>query len=102
MFSGSFVAIVTPMRPDGSIDYDAWSRLIDLHLASGTRGIIVAGTTGESPSVDDGEVDRIGARRLRQGAQLVAAALGAHARPVPPRRSMTRSGCSSRWTSASC
>ncbi|MEY4356675.1 MAG: dihydrodipicolinate synthase, partial [Pseudomonadota bacterium] len=53
MFSGSFVAIVTPMRPDGSIDYDAWSRLIDLHLASGTRGIIVAGTTGESPSVDD-------------------------------------------------
>ncbi len=51
MFSGSYVAIVTPMRADGSIDLDAWSRLIDLHLASGTNGVIVGGTTGESPTV---------------------------------------------------
>ena len=53
MFSGSYVAIVTPMRADGSIDLDAWSRLIDWHLASGTNGVIVGGTTGESPTVTE-------------------------------------------------
>jgi 4-hydroxy-tetrahydrodipicolinate synthase len=77
MFSGSFVAIVTPMRPDGSIDYDAWSRLIDLHLASGTRGIIVAGTTGESPSVDDGEVAELVSRAKRQIAGRMVLMAGA-------------------------
>lgn len=77
MFSGSFVAIVTPMRPDGSIDYDAWARLIDLHLASGTRGIIVAGTTGESPSVEDHEVAELIARAKRQIAGRMVLMAGA-------------------------
>ena len=45
MFSGSLVAIVTPMRPDGSVDFPAWERLLDFHLANGTNGIVVAGTT---------------------------------------------------------
>jgi 4-hydroxy-tetrahydrodipicolinate synthase len=56
MFSGSVVAIVTPMRPDGSIDFDAWSRLIDFHLGQGTAGIVVGGTTGESPTLTDSEL----------------------------------------------
>ncbi|TLY53910.1 MAG: 4-hydroxy-tetrahydrodipicolinate synthase, partial [Gammaproteobacteria bacterium] len=34
MFSGSLVAIVTPMRSDGALDLEAWSRLIDFHLAN--------------------------------------------------------------------
>jgi len=55
MFAGSLVAIVTPMRGDGAIDYVAWERLLDLHLASGTSGIIVGGTTGESPTVTEEE-----------------------------------------------
>ena len=42
MFSGSLVAIVTPMRPDGAVDLAAWERLIELHLANGTSGIVVA------------------------------------------------------------
>lgn len=52
MLRGSLVAIVTPMHEDGSLDLDAFRRLIDWHIAEGTNGIVVVGTTGESPSVD--------------------------------------------------
>jgi 4-hydroxy-tetrahydrodipicolinate synthase len=48
---GSIVALVTPMREDGSIDTDALRRLIDWHIAEGTDCIGVVGTTGESPTV---------------------------------------------------
>lgn len=51
-FRGSLVAIVTPMTDDGSLDLEAFRRLIDWHIAEGTDGIVVVGTTGESPTVD--------------------------------------------------
>jgi len=50
--TGSMVAIVTPMHEDGSLDFDAFRKLIDWHIAEGTDGIVVVGTTGESPTVD--------------------------------------------------
>src|SRR3979411_2963432 len=56
MFSGSLVAIVTPMRPDGAVDFEAWARLLDYHLANGTNGIVVGGTTGETAAARDGEL----------------------------------------------
>jgi len=49
---GSLVAIVTPMAEDGSLDLPGLRRLIDWHVAEGTDGIVVVGTTGESPTVD--------------------------------------------------
>ncbi|MBI4195388.1 MAG: 4-hydroxy-tetrahydrodipicolinate synthase [Betaproteobacteria bacterium] len=49
---GSLVAIVTPMHEDGGLDLDAFRKLIDWHIAEGTDGIVVVGTTGESPTVD--------------------------------------------------
>ena len=52
MLTGSLVAIITPMHEDGSLDLDRFRRLIDFHLKEGTDGIIVVGTTGESPTVD--------------------------------------------------
>jgi 4-hydroxy-tetrahydrodipicolinate synthase len=52
MLRGSLVAIVSPMHEDGSLDLDAFRRLIDWHIAEGTEGIVVVGTTGESPTVD--------------------------------------------------
>ncbi len=48
---GSLVAIVTPMSDDGALDLDALRRLVDWHIAEGTDGIVVVGTTGESPTV---------------------------------------------------
>ena len=52
---GSVVAIVTPMLEDGALDLDAFRKLLDWHIAQGTDGIVVVGTTGESPTVDNEE-----------------------------------------------
>ncbi|MDD2915167.1 MAG: 4-hydroxy-tetrahydrodipicolinate synthase [Gallionella sp.] len=52
MIKGSIVAIVTPMHEDGSLDLTAFRALIDFHVGQGTDGIVVVGTTGESPTVD--------------------------------------------------
>ncbi len=49
--TGSIVALITPMLPDGSVDYPALRKLIDWHIAEGTDCIGVVGTTGESPTV---------------------------------------------------
>jgi 4-hydroxy-tetrahydrodipicolinate synthase len=49
--SGSLVAIVTPMSDDGVLDLDTLRRLVDWHIAEGTDGIVIVGTTGESPTV---------------------------------------------------
>jgi len=48
---GSFVALVTPMRADGSLDYASLESLLDWHIQSGTNGIVTVGTTGESATV---------------------------------------------------
>jgi len=52
MLKGSLVAIVSPMLDDGSLDLESFRRLVDWHIAEGTSGIVVVGTTGESPTVD--------------------------------------------------
>jgi len=52
MISGSIVAIVTPMNEDGSLDSPRLRALIDFHVAEGTDGIVIVGTTGESPTVN--------------------------------------------------
>ncbi|HYA66682.1 MAG TPA: 4-hydroxy-tetrahydrodipicolinate synthase [Burkholderiaceae bacterium] len=55
MITGSLVAIVTPMREDGSLDLEAYRRLIDWQIAEGTNAIVAVGTTGESATVDPPE-----------------------------------------------
>jgi 4-hydroxy-tetrahydrodipicolinate synthase len=52
MLSGSLVAIVTPMLADGALDLPSLKKLIDWHVQEGTDGIVIVGTTGESPTVD--------------------------------------------------
>jgi 4-hydroxy-tetrahydrodipicolinate synthase len=52
MFSGSIVALVTPMQADGSVDHEALGRLVEFHVANGTSAIVAVGTTGESPTLN--------------------------------------------------
>ena len=52
MLKGSLVAIVTPMHSDGTLDFSALRSLIDWHLEQESDGIVIVGTTGESPTVD--------------------------------------------------
>ena len=54
MFSGSFVAIVTPFK-DGAVDYATLTKLVEWHIESGTHGIVPCGTTGESPTLSHEE-----------------------------------------------
>jgi 4-hydroxy-tetrahydrodipicolinate synthase len=66
MFKGSIPALVTPMRGDGAIDFEAWDRLLDFHLADGSDAVVVGGTTGESPALERSElVELIGRARQR-------------------------------------
>jgi 4-hydroxy-tetrahydrodipicolinate synthase len=72
LIRGSLVAIVTPMRADGSLDMDALKRLIDWHVAAGTAAIVIVGTTGESPTVS-----------VEEHRQLIATAVAHAARRIP-------------------
>lgn len=51
MITGSIVALVTPMHRDGSVDWEALDRLLDLHITAGTGAIGAVGTTGESATL---------------------------------------------------
>jgi 4-hydroxy-tetrahydrodipicolinate synthase len=55
MLSGSMVAVVTPMDADGAVNYRDFARLVDFHVEAGTQALIVAGTTGESATLDHDE-----------------------------------------------
>lgn len=55
IFTGSAVAIITPMNPDGSINYERFGELIDEQIANHTDAIVVAGTTGEASTMTDDE-----------------------------------------------
>ncbi len=55
IFTGAGVALITPMHPDGSINYTKYCELIDFQIDNGTDAIIAVGTTGEAPTLEDGE-----------------------------------------------
>jgi 4-hydroxy-tetrahydrodipicolinate synthase len=70
MFKGSIVALVTPFTEQGEIDFTALDVLVDFHLENGSDGLVVAGTTGESATLDRKEfsalllrvIDRVAGR----------------------------------------
>ncbi len=68
MFRGSMVALITPMRDDGSLDEGALGRLVDFHIDQGTDAIVAVGTTGESATLDEEEHCRV----IRQVAEFSA------------------------------
>jgi 4-hydroxy-tetrahydrodipicolinate synthase len=90
------VAIVTPMTADGALDWPAWDRLLDFHLREGTDGIVVAGTTGESPVLSVEEIEELTRRavaRCRDKLKVIVGA-GTHstADTVARTRSLSRLG----------
>lgn len=71
MIKGSIVAIVTPMHEDGSLDLAAFRALIDFHVEQGSDGIVVAGTTGESPTVNVEEHELLIAEAVKHAAKRI-------------------------------
>jgi 4-hydroxy-tetrahydrodipicolinate synthase len=76
MFSGSMVALVTPLA-DGRVDYAAIERLVDWHVEQGTDGLVPVGTTGESPTVDVAEHEKIIATVVKRAAKRIPVIAGA-------------------------
>jgi 4-hydroxy-tetrahydrodipicolinate synthase len=75
MFTGSLVAIVTPMLESGAVDFESWEKLLDWHADSGTQGVVIGGTTGESPTLRDEELRELTMRacaRLRGRVAVIA------------------------------
>jgi len=58
-FRGAFTALVTPMTESGEVDYDGFRRLIEFQMAEGIDGIVPLGTTGESPTLDEDEEEKL-------------------------------------------
>lgn len=96
MFSGSLVAIVTPMHADGGIDWPAWDRLLARHLEAGTSGILVGGTTGESATLGDAElmalVERARAQLNGRAALLAGAGTSSTATTIERARLLSTAG----------
>jgi 4-hydroxy-tetrahydrodipicolinate synthase len=59
MFKGSLVALITPMRQDGTVDQKAYAELVDWQIKEGTHGLVPVGTTGESPTLSHEEHKRV-------------------------------------------
>lgn len=94
MITGSIVALVTPMHPDGSIHWDALAVLIDMHIEQGTSAIVAVGTTGESATLDVDEHCAVVKFTVERAAGRIAVVAGTGATapakplilPVPPNR----------------
>ena len=58
-FRGVFTAMITPMKDNGDVDYDGFRTLIRLQLEAGIDGLVPLGTTGETPTLDDNEEEKL-------------------------------------------
>ncbi len=90
MFTGSLVALVTPMLADGSLDLPRFRALIDWHVEQGTDGLVIVGTTGESPTVDAEEHCLLIRTAVEQAARRVPVIAGTGANSTSEAIALTR------------
>ena len=91
MFTGSMVAMVTPMHDDGSVDWDALERLVEHHIAQATDAIVSVGTTGESATLGHDEHGEVIARTVKAVAGRIPVIGGTGANSTSEAISLTRS-----------
>jgi len=92
MFHGSMVALVTPMRADGSLDMAALADLVEFHVEQGSDAIIAVGTTGESPTLDHEEHCAVIARVVDVAAGRIPVIAGTGANSTREAIELTRCG----------
>ncbi len=90
MFSGSIVAIVTPMQADGAVDFGALDRLVQFHLDNRTDGIVAVGTTGESATLDVEEHIEVVRRVVAKVAKRIPVIAGTGANATSEAIDLTR------------
>jgi 4-hydroxy-tetrahydrodipicolinate synthase len=76
-FRGAYTALVTPMKESGELDYDGLRRLIQFQIAEGIDGIVPLGTTGENPTLDEDEEDKIIEIAIKESSGKIPVVVGA-------------------------
>jgi dihydrodipicolinate synthase len=74
---GAFTALITPMNPDGSVDYEGFRKLVRFQLEGGISGIVPLGTTGETPTLDEDEEEKLIDIAMAEAGGKVPVILGA-------------------------
>ena len=100
MFRGSMVALVTPMREDGSVDYASLAALVEFHIDNNTSAIISMGTTGESATLDMDEHCEVMARTVEIAAGRIPVIAGTGANSTSEAIELTR--CAQRGGADAC
>ena len=90
MLTGSLVALVTPMLPDGSLDLPRLRALVDWHVDQGTDALVIVGTTGESPTVTTEEHCRLIRAAVEQAAGRIPVIAGTGANSTAEAIELTR------------
>jgi 4-hydroxy-tetrahydrodipicolinate synthase len=90
MFKGSLVALITPMRADGSLDDKAFAELVDWQIKEGTHGVVPVGTTGESPTLSHAEHRRVVEIAIEVAAGRVPVIAGAGSNSTEEAIALTR------------
>ena len=90
MFKGSLVALITPMREDGSVDEKAYAEFVDWQIREGTNGIVPVGTTGESPTLSHDEHRRVVEIAIEVSAGRVPVMAGAGSNSTEEAIALTR------------
>ena len=73
---GSFVALITPFKPNHTIDAKALEKLVDWHIEQGTDGLVCCGTTGEAPALTDQEKCRVAEICIKTAAKRIPILVG--------------------------
>jgi len=90
MFKGSFVALITPMHPDGGVDLDAFKAFVEWQVGQGTHGIVPVGTTGESPTLTHDEHRQVVEAAVKVAAGRVKVIAGAGSNSTAEAVELTR------------
>ena len=90
MLKGSFVALITPMHPDGTLDLDAFAKFVDWQITQGTQGIVPVGTTGESPTLNHDEHRQVVETAVKAAAGRVKVVAGAGSNSTAEAIELTR------------
>ena len=92
-FSGSIVALVSPMQPGGAIDWDSLQALIEWHIESKSDGIVAVGTTGESPTLTHSEHQEFIKRTIEMVNSRIPVIAGTGANSTQEAIDLTKAAC---------
>jgi 4-hydroxy-tetrahydrodipicolinate synthase len=77
MFSGALTALITPMHKNGDVDFEAYKKLVKFQIENGIDGLVPIGTTGETPTLDEGEEEELIKITVKEAAGKIPVIVGA-------------------------